>query len=178
MEQNQPSDGVAVVVVPMPAQGHLNQLLHLTRIISTRGIPVYYVGSATHNRQAKDRIHGWDPSKLSNIHFHDFQLPEFITPPPDPQARNNFPVHLFPAFKAAVQVREPLGRLLRDLASRNHRVVVVHDGLMSFAAHEASFVSNAEAYCFGACSAFAVLHFTWEALGRPADEGNVFDSVS
>ncbi|KAF5197289.1 Zeatin o-glucosyltransferase [Thalictrum thalictroides] len=46
---------------------------------------------------------------------------------------------------------------------------------MAFAAHEASFVSNAEAYCFIPCSAFTVLHFIWESMGKPAyEEGSLF----
>ncbi|KAL5708258.1 cis-zeatin O-beta-D-glucosyltransferase [Ranunculus cassubicifolius] len=168
--------GVAVVMVPLPAQGHLNQLLHLTRIISTSGLPVHFLGAATHNRQAKDRVHGWDPSTISNIQFHDCEFPEFPTPPPDPKSAYNFPAHLMPTFYASVKyLRDPLGRLLRELGSTHRRVVVVHDGLMSFAAHEASLLSNAEAYCFDACSAFAVLHYIWEALGKPADEeGKLF----
>uniref|UniRef100_A0A3Q7IJX6 Glycosyltransferase N-terminal domain-containing protein n=1 Tax=Solanum lycopersicum TaxID=4081 RepID=A0A3Q7IJX6_SOLLC len=38
---------VAVVMVPLPAQGHLNQLLHLSRLISLYNIPVHYVGATT-----------------------------------------------------------------------------------------------------------------------------------
>ncbi|PIA53660.1 hypothetical protein AQUCO_00900320v1 [Aquilegia coerulea] len=173
MEQQ--TSGVAVVMVPLAAQGHLNQLLHLTRIISTRGLPVHFIGSATHNRQAKDRVHGWDPSTTSNIHFHDFQFPQVVTPPPDPHATNKFPSHLLPLFEAGVHFREPLGQLLRALSTTNRRVVVVHDSSMAFAAHEASFVSNAEAYNFIPCSAFTVLHFIWEMMGKPAyEEGSLF----
>ncbi|XWS43115.1 hypothetical protein CRYUN_Cryun16bG0074400 [Craigia yunnanensis] len=54
-------NSVAVVMVPFPAQGHLNQLLHLSRIILSYGIQVHYVGISTHNRQAKVQVHGWDP---------------------------------------------------------------------------------------------------------------------
>ncbi|PIA53659.1 hypothetical protein AQUCO_00900319v1, partial [Aquilegia coerulea] len=169
------TSGVAVVKVPLAAQGHLNQLLHLTRIISTRGLPVHFIGSATHNHQAKDRVHGWDPSTTSNIHFHDYQLPQIVIPPPDPHATNKFPLHLLPLFEAGVHFREPLGQLLRALSTTNRRVVVVHDLSMAFAAHEASFVSNAEAYNFIPCSAFTVLHFIWEMMGKPAyEEGSLF----
>lgn len=154
-------------MVPLPAQGHLNALLHLARIISTRGVPVHYVGAATHNRQAKERSHGWGPS---SIHFFDVKLPSFATPPPDPNAVNKYPSHLLPTFYATFNLREPLGELLRSLSASYKRVVVIHDSLMALAAEEASFVSNAEAYSLVACSAFAVLHFIWEFLGEPADE--------
>ncbi|KAF9611975.1 hypothetical protein IFM89_037258, partial [Coptis chinensis] len=169
MEQQQ-QNGVVLVMVPLPAQGHLNQLLHLTRILSSRGLQAHFIGSATHNKQAKDRVHGWDPSTISNIHFHDFKLPQFITPPADPNATDKFPKHLLPTFEASVHLREPLGVLLRSLSSTHRRVVVVHDAAMAFAAEEASFVPNAEAYSFVPCSAIYVLLYIWEALGKPAHE--------
>ncbi|TMW96778.1 hypothetical protein EJD97_006801, partial [Solanum chilense] len=44
---------VVIVMVPVPIQGHLNQLLQLACILSsTYDLPVYYVVSATHNQQA------------------------------------------------------------------------------------------------------------------------------
>ncbi|PIA53662.1 hypothetical protein AQUCO_00900322v1 [Aquilegia coerulea] len=163
---------VVVVMVPLPAQGHLNQLLHLSRIISTRGIPVHFIGSTTHNRQAKDRVHGWNPYTTPNLHFHDFQLPQIVTPPP---VSTKFLDHLVPTFEAGVHLREPLAKLLRDFSTTDRRVVVVYDSLMGFAAQEASFISNTEAYSFIACSAFSVLHFIWEMMGKPAyEEGGLF----
>ncbi|KAF5184176.1 Zeatin o-glucosyltransferase [Thalictrum thalictroides] len=172
MAQQHPNcDGVVVVMVPLPAQGHLNQFLHLTRIVSSRAFPVHYIGSAIHNRQAKERVHGWDPSNISNIHFHDIHIPQFVTPPDIHVSASKFPLHVLQTFSAAfTHVREPFGVLLRDLCTCNRRVVVVYDTMMSFAAHEASFLSNAEAYCFNPCSAFSVLHFVWESYGKPADE--------
>ncbi|PIA53663.1 hypothetical protein AQUCO_00900323v1 [Aquilegia coerulea] len=145
MEQ-QPNSSVVVVMVPLPAQSHLNQLLQFAKIISSRGVPVHYMGSAMHIRQAKDRFHGWDPFTISNIHFHDFQfqLPQVITPHPDPYFSRMFPSHLLPSL---IQLREPISSLLRSLSFTARRVVV-HDSLMSFAAEEASLISNAEAYCF------------------------------
>ncbi|RVX09691.1 Zeatin O-glucosyltransferase [Vitis vinifera] len=47
---------VAVVMVPFPAQGHLNQLLQLSRLISSYNVSVHYVGSVTHTHQAKLRV--------------------------------------------------------------------------------------------------------------------------
>ena len=44
---------VTVVMVPLPAQGHLNPLLHLSCLISSHNIPVYYIGLATHIRQQR-----------------------------------------------------------------------------------------------------------------------------
>ncbi|PIA51812.1 hypothetical protein AQUCO_01100590v1 [Aquilegia coerulea] len=110
---------------------------------------------------------------VSNIHFHDFDIPQIVTPPPDIHiSSSNFPSHMLPTFTAAsTHLREPLGVLLRGLSTTIRRVVVVYDTMMSFAAREASFLSNAEAYCFNSCSVFAVLHFIWEAYGNPAMKG-------
>ncbi|OVA18489.1 UDP-glucuronosyl/UDP-glucosyltransferase [Macleaya cordata] len=170
-DKNEEAPSVVVVVVPLPAQGHLNQLLHFSRLVSERQIPVHYVGSATHNRQVKHRVQGWDPSIISNIHFHDFPLPSFPTPPPDPNASHKCPTHLLPTFEAALNLRKPLAELLHSLSLTARRVVVVHDSLMCFAAKEASSLPNGEAYSFYSCSAFFVLFSQWEPLGRPSNPG-------
>ncbi|XP_077243035.1 zeatin O-glucosyltransferase-like [Tasmannia lanceolata] len=162
---------VAVVIVPLPAQGHLNSLLHFSRLISSRGVPVHFTGSATHNRQAKTRIQGWDPLTISNIHFHDLPLPPFPVPPPDPRARNKFPAHLQPSFDAAVlHLRQPFAALLRSLCSTTRHVAVIHDSVMSFAAEESGAHANAEAYCFHSVSAFSAFFFQLDFIGWPSDE--------
>ncbi|KAF5194516.1 Zeatin o-glucosyltransferase [Thalictrum thalictroides] len=169
--EQQPNNSVVVVMVPLTAQSHLNKLLQFAKIISSRGVPVYYMGSTMHNRQAKDRVHGWDPSTISNIHFHDcqLQLPQVITPHHDLYFSKMFPLHLLPIL---IQLREPLSSLLRSLSATARRVVVVHDSLMSFAAEEASLISNVEAYyCFHCVSVFALLYLQWEAFGKPIDQG-------
>ncbi|KAJ8627164.1 hypothetical protein MRB53_020471 [Persea americana] len=168
---------VAVVVVPFPAQGHLNQLLHLSRLLSTRGLPVHYVGSANHNRQAKLRAEGWDPSTNTNIHFHDLSLPSFPTPPPDPNAPTKFPEHLLPAFEAIDHLRHPFTALLRSLSATYRRIVVINDPLMAFSAHEASNYPYTECYQFQCLSAFCSFFFTQDldALGKPT--GQITESL-
>ncbi|KAL3819768.1 hypothetical protein ACJIZ3_005673 [Penstemon smallii] len=84
---------VAVIMVPFPAQGHLNQLIQLSSLISSYDIPVYYVGSAIHNRQAKVRANGFSPRDIAKIHFHDLPTPSFASPPPNPNSSNKFPAH-------------------------------------------------------------------------------------
>ncbi|XP_010279537.1 PREDICTED: zeatin O-glucosyltransferase-like [Nelumbo nucifera] len=164
---------VVVVMVPFPAQGHLNQLLHLSRLISAYGIPVHYVGSATHNRQAKDRVHGWNPLAIPNLHFHDFPMPPFHNPPPDPHAPIKFPAHLQPTFDASLHLRGPIAALLSSLSTLTNRVVVIHDTLMAFAVQDVTSLSNAEAYAFHSVSAFAIVFHLWEILGKPTDGGIV-----
>ncbi|WMV52768.1 hypothetical protein MTR67_046153 [Solanum verrucosum] len=63
---------VAVVMVPLPAQGHLNQLLHLSRLISLYNIPVHYVGATTHIRQAKFPVHVEDVPAIPNAECYCF----------------------------------------------------------------------------------------------------------
>ncbi|CAD5174967.1 unnamed protein product [Musa acuminata subsp. malaccensis] len=160
--------GVSVVVLPLPAFGHLNQLLHLARLLSTRGVAVHYAGSATHNRQVRDRASGWRPD--ATIHFHDFPLPPFASPEPDPRAAVKFPAHLQPAFDAAVHLRHPLAALLRSLAAPSRRVVLIHDSAMSFAAALAASLPGVEAFSFHSVSAFAVLLYLWESCGKQLED--------
>ncbi|GKC35937.1 hypothetical protein Tco_1048321 [Tanacetum coccineum] len=132
---------VVVVMVPFVAQGHLNQLLHLSRLISAYNIPIHFVCTQAHNRQARKRLHGWNPNNV--IQFHDLPDPDFTSPPPDPNATTHFPKHL-----------QPL------------RVVVVHDTLMSYVVQDVKTIPNAETYVFRAISVFYYFYTTWEKLGR------------
>ncbi|XP_077249198.1 zeatin O-glucosyltransferase-like [Tasmannia lanceolata] len=170
---------VVVVIVPLPAQGHLNQLLHFSCHISARGVPVHFVGSATHNTQAKIRVQGWDPLTISNIHFHDLPLPPFPAPPPDPNAHNKFPAHLQPAFEAAsLHFRQPLAALLRTLCSTTRRVAVIHDSLMSFAAQESAALPNAEAYVYPGISAFSNIFIKLEFFKKFAGQNVNISQIS
>lgn len=83
---------LTVVMVPFPAHGHINQLLHLSRLISSYGIPVHFAGSTVHNRQAKLRVHGWDLETSGNIQFHDFQLLLSTHLPLTPMPGSNFQI--------------------------------------------------------------------------------------
>lgn len=164
---------VVVVVVPFPAQGHLNQLLHLSRLILTHNIPVHFVGSATHNRQAMVRAQGWDPNSISNIHIHDFKVPPFVSPAPNPNAKTKFPSHLLPSFVASTSLREPVYKLLQSLSSVAKRVVVIYDSLMASVVQDAIHVNNCESYTFHSVSAFTMFLYFWDAMGRPQVEKNV-----
>ncbi|XP_057784501.1 zeatin O-glucosyltransferase-like [Salvia miltiorrhiza] len=154
------SSQVAVVMVPLAAQGHLNQLLHLSRLIAAHNISVHYVGSATHIRQAKLRLHGWDhPS--NNIHFQEFPIPPFTTPPPDPAASHKFPSQLVPALTATTHLRRPLHAFVDGLAGAFKRVIVIYDLLMSYVVQDIGSIPNADCYIFRSISCFCVC--SWEA---------------
>ncbi|KAL3534384.1 hypothetical protein ACH5RR_002845 [Cinchona calisaya] len=164
---DQETHRVSVVVVPLPGQGHLNQLLHLSRLISSYGVPVHYVAPAAHTRQAKARVQGWDPLAVSNIHFHEFSLPSYETPPPNPNDPMKFPSQIIPLFNASLKLREPIYALLRSLSSTTRRLVVIHDSVISYVIQDVRLVPNAESYCFHSISAFTLYASIWEQEGKP-----------
>ncbi|CAH9127609.1 unnamed protein product [Cuscuta epithymum] len=156
---------VAVVMVPLPAQGHLNQHLHLSRLISSYNLPVYYTGATTHIRQAKLRIQGWDPLSVPTLNFHEFPTPSFESPTPDPNVRA--PVQLVPGLLATLRLREPLRQFLEELSEKSKRVVVIYDFWMAWNVQDIPSIPNAESYCFESLSAFSVYSFIWEGMQKP-----------
>ncbi|XP_049343834.1 zeatin O-glucosyltransferase-like [Solanum verrucosum] len=145
---------VVVVIVPFPAQGHLNQLLHFSSLISSyKNIQVHYVSTKIHTRQAKIRAHGLD----SNI---------------------KFPSHLQPSFESSYHLRNPVASLLRYLSSIARRVVVVHDSLMAYVVQDFTSLPNVESYNFHSVSAFTIFLFLWESMGKPFPiEAEILDNL-
>ncbi|CAA0829864.1 UDP-glycosyltransferase 73B4 [Striga hermonthica] len=159
---------VAIVMVPLPAQGHLNQLLHLScRLVSTANLPVYFTCSGAHVRQAKLRAHGWEPSDLSKMHFHELPTPTFENPAPDPNAPTRFPSQLVPSFSATVALRDPFFSFVQNLSKDYTRVIVVYDSLMAYVVQDLDSMPNAECYTFWSVSAFASYFFRWHMSGKP-----------
>ncbi|KAK6945271.1 hypothetical protein RJ641_026373 [Dillenia turbinata] len=169
-DQNKPlQHQVAVVLVPFPAQGHLNLAIDLSRILSSYNLSVHYVGAAIHNRQARERVHVWEPHSAANLHFHDFQVPFFTSPPPNPNSDTQFPSHLQPSFNASSRLREPVAMLLRSLSAKFKRVVVIYDTLMASVVQDVVYLPNTEPYAFHSVSAFTVFLYIWESMGKPFD---------
>ncbi|KAL6903359.1 hypothetical protein ACP4OV_004172 [Aristida adscensionis] len=140
---------VAVVVVPFPAQGYLNQLLHLSLKLASRGLPVHYAAPPEHIRQARARVHGWGAAALRCIEFHELPISEYASPPPDPAAALPFPSHLLPLWEAFVaDAPAPLAALLEGVSASHRRVVVVYDVMNAFAAKAAARLPNGEGYVF------------------------------
>ncbi|CAO2831696.1 unnamed protein product [Amaranthus hypochondriacus] len=148
---------VVILMVPLPAQGHLNQLLHFSLHISTQyKLPLHFAGSSTHNRQAKTRLHGWTSQYLNNIHFHDFKLPPYNCPSPKPDPLVPFPSHLQPLFDSIDHLRKPIYELVQELSRKFHRVVVIHDTGMASVVQDVKSIPNAENYSFLTISAFTL----------------------
>ncbi|XP_060171573.1 zeatin O-xylosyltransferase-like [Lycium barbarum] len=157
-------ESVVVFVVPFPAQGHLNQLLQFSCLISSYGIPVHFVGFKTHIHQAKSR----NLQDLQKIHFHEFPTPHVDSPPPIiPNSTLKFPTHLQPSFEASKQLNEPFSNLLNEFSNKVKRIVVIHDPLMSSVVRDFSTIPNAESYAFNCSSVFTQFFSFWDAIGRP-----------
>ncbi|XP_051148267.1 zeatin O-xylosyltransferase-like [Andrographis paniculata] len=163
-----PKPRTIVVMVPLVAQGHLNQLLHLARRIAAHDIPVHYASTATHVRQAKNRVHCWDPAASANLYFHDVRSPGISNIQPDPNSGNKFPSQLIPLFKSAIKdLREPVYELVQALSEGAERTVVVYDSMMAYTVQDVAALPNVEAYCFQSISAFSLYAFYWEVTGKP-----------
>ncbi|KAI3811724.1 hypothetical protein L1987_21453 [Smallanthus sonchifolius] len=157
---------VVVVMVALPLQGHINQLLHLSRLISAHNIPIHFVCTTTHSHQAKLRLQGWNPNNISTIFFHNLPIPPFPSPPPNPNSTHKFPSHLQPLCEATTLLRHPVTSLLRKLSPTTHRLIVIHDSLMGSVVQDFVSLPNAESYTFHSVSAFSIALYTSENVGE------------
>ncbi|XP_059295771.1 zeatin O-glucosyltransferase-like [Lycium ferocissimum] len=156
---------VVVVVVPFPAHGHLNQLLHFSRLISSYNIPVHYVTTTTHSRQVNFRVHGF--KSTNNIHFHEFSTPVSNSPPINPNSITKYPSHLQLASQISTNLRKPVANILDSLSHKNRRIIIIYDSLMGSVVQDYLDIPNAEAYTFHSVSAFTIFMYVWENMGRP-----------
>ncbi|XP_031106017.1 zeatin O-glucosyltransferase-like [Ipomoea triloba] len=159
---------VIVVVVPFVAQGHLNLLLHLSRLIASYNLPVYFVGLSVDIAAVKRRIEGWAPSEYPTLRFHDVPAPPTylsnINPTAESQSYMDF---VAAAMNAAAYLRRPTGDLLKELSSECERLVVVNDALMVNTVKDAvGPVRNLEIYNFYVGSAFHDASLVWEVLRK------------
>ena len=119
---------IQVVMLPLPAQGHLNHLLQLSMALFERGLNILFVTTCTHINQARHRVQGWDLHNFPN-HFHEFPMPSFSDQQPDLENKEHtFPLHFIPLFESLDDLKEPFDCLIQSF-DRN-RVVIVHDLLL------------------------------------------------
>ncbi|KAL6838415.1 hypothetical protein ACP4OV_031660 [Aristida adscensionis] len=156
----------AVVAVPFPAQGHLNQLLHLSLHLAGGGLPVHYAAPAEHSRQARARLQGWPADALRRLRFHDLAIPPYASPPPAAAAAaaaSPFPTHLMPLFEAyTAGAPAALAALLAELSAsasggQNRRVVVLYDVANAFAAEAAARLPGGEGFALHCVAASCFL---------------------
>ncbi|GFQ08796.1 zeatin o-glucosyltransferase [Phtheirospermum japonicum] len=144
-------------MVPLPCQSHLNQLLSLASLISSHNLPVHFLGSATHNRQAKLR-HGPNPNP---IHFHD--LPTSPIDSPDPNR---------PAILAYMELSRPIGELVQEMSANTRKIVLIYDRLIAEAVGDAVLVPNVESYAFNCLSSFNLFYIPEHFKDRAGDIHN------
>ncbi|PON41457.1 UDP-glucuronosyl/UDP-glucosyltransferase [Trema orientale] len=155
---------VVVVVVPYPAQSHLNQLLQLAHVISSYDIPVHYVGSPLNNSRVKSRASN-PLYRLTEIHFHDFPTPSLPSSPTNWATKFKFPEHSLFCWEVTTHLRVPVAALLRSLSPTARRLVVVYDILMASVVQDVVSLPNTEAYSLNTSSVLSCVVFGCEALG-------------
>ncbi|KAL8514130.1 hypothetical protein ACS0TY_013309 [Phlomoides rotata] len=175
MENHQKPQEVAVVVVHIPSQSHLNQLIQLAALISSHGgLPVHYVGSATHNRQVNLRVpRGLKP----NIHFHDLPTPPIASPDPNRNSSDKHPSHIGPATLAYLELHNPIAAIVRDLSVKTRRIVIIYDRLIAEAVKVAVTFPNVESYAFNCFSAFNLFLILYESIKKPFDVDEEFNGL-
>ncbi|KAI4381522.1 hypothetical protein MLD38_007587 [Melastoma candidum] len=152
-------DGLVIFMVPLPAQGHINQLLQLSSLIASTypDIPIHFAAASSHNQALLRASAG---TTTNNIIFHDLTAPPFPCPPPNPNSAHKFPSHLIPAFRHAnIHLLDPISTLIRSLFSFARRLVVINYSLMASAIHDSFSSTNTESYTFHSISAFAIHWF-------------------
>ncbi|XP_015168310.1 zeatin O-xylosyltransferase-like [Solanum tuberosum] len=149
---------VVVVMIPFLLQGHLNQLLNISRVISSYNLPIYYLSYADKIKQVKNRVYGWDPLTTCNIYFH-----EFPNPPSGEQYSSNKSLSeresqkfILPLLEETLMLREPVGAFLQEVSKKTRKVVVIYDSMMASVVEDVASIPNAEAYCFNSSSAFLI----------------------
>ncbi|KAI8559055.1 hypothetical protein RHMOL_Rhmol04G0145400 [Rhododendron molle] len=162
---------VVVIMVPFPCQSHLNQLLHLSCLISSSyKIPVHYATSSTHLRQAKLRFNSQTHLQDSQIHFQEFPTPDVHSPSPTTDPSTKFPTHLQPSFDSSIHLRQPMATLLHKISATTRRVIIIHDVLMAYVVQDVANVPNAESYAFNPTSPFSSFFDGWQMMGKPSLE--------
>ncbi|XAR69485.1 Trans-zeatin O-beta-D-glucosyltransferase [Bertholletia excelsa] len=154
------------VMVPFPAQSHLNQMLHLSCLLSAYDVPVHFACSAPHVRQAKLRFNDMNRLNAAKLSFHELPTPPFLSPAPDPNSPAKFPSHLLPSFEASLHLRGPMATFLQEISVTARRVIVIRDALMAYAVQDAATLANVESYSFYPTCAFTCYFDGWEFTGK------------
>lgn len=159
---------VVVVMLPLPGQGHLSQFLNFSRVITSHDIPVYFVSTSVHNRQARHRASGWDPLAVSNLHFHDLDAPpSFGGELPDPNNPNKYPSHFHEICRILFFQRKNIITFIRELAKKSTRLVYIIDFTLCWLLSDVSFIPKTETYYFHTISAFSLHCLARTFLERP-----------
>ncbi|KAI8538025.1 hypothetical protein RHMOL_Rhmol09G0068600 [Rhododendron molle] len=72
------------------------------------------------------------PIQNSQVHFHEFPTPDFLSPSPTPNPSNKFPTHLRPSFESSIHLRQPMAALLQSISATARKVIAIHDVMMVY----------------------------------------------
>jgi hypothetical protein len=131
----------SVMAVPFPAQGHQNQLLHLSLQLAASGLPAA--------RALRGAGGARPPGPRACARLGRRRSPPHPVPRPRhlrvrlaaarPRAAPPSPSHLMPLWKAfTASAPAPVAALLGDVSASHRRVVVLYDPLNGFVAEEAA----------------------------------------
>ncbi|XP_057826416.2 zeatin O-xylosyltransferase-like [Cryptomeria japonica] len=164
MDSDERGAEIHVVVVPLLAQGHLNQLLHFSTAIAGRGLSVTFVATSTHIHQVRHRFQGWDLQKF-NIRFEELPIPELPDGEPSAQNTRMFPIHLASVFDCGDLLRPQMDNFLCKICSYNNKsVVMVYDMHMGWVQPLAD-KYEIPAYKFIPVGIYPALWFTDKRIG-------------
>ncbi|XP_039137057.1 cis-zeatin O-glucosyltransferase 2-like [Dioscorea cayenensis subsp. rotundata] len=178
MELPNRDNKIPILVVPFPAQGHLNTLLHFSLLLSSHGLPVHFASSSIHNNQARHRLRGWTSASLHNITFHDIPIPSLPPSTPNPNSTHSFPSHLVPIWEFVIHhLRSPLSSLLHSL-SASSPLILIYDPLMSFVSDDAASIPSIHTFNFQCVPANFILSYLYEGTSTTWSDNDILFSPS
>lgn len=178
--QGVPINKPHVVCVPYPAQGHINPMLKLAKILYRRGFHVTFVNTEyNHRRLLKSR----GPHSLDGLPSFEFTTIPDGLPPSDVEATQDVPSLCESTSKNCLPYfRELLTGLNRRASSGEIPPVscVMSDGVMSFTLDAAEEIGVPEVLFFttSACGLLGYVHYhRLIELGYAPLKGNNFFGV-
>ncbi|CAL1400165.1 unnamed protein product [Linum trigynum] len=149
------------VLLPFPAQGHVNPFMQLAKLLHSRGFHITFVNTE-HNHRRLVRARGPEAVKgLSDFQFQAF--PDGLPPPSDEDATQDIPALCYATQNHCLP---PFMELMGKLNSSSTRVVppvtcIVSDGVMTFGIEAAELlgVQHATFWTASACGLVGYLQY-------------------
>ncbi|KAJ9146448.1 hypothetical protein P3X46_028715 [Hevea brasiliensis] len=148
------------VCIPYPAQGHINPMLKLAKLLHYKGFHITFVNTEyNHNRLLKSR----GPDSLDGLPSFQFRTIPDGLPPTDTDATQDIPSLCQSTRKTCLAPFRDLLSKLNDTSSSNVPPVtcIVSDGVMSFTLDAAQELGIPEVlfWTTSACGFMAYLHY-------------------
>lgn len=147
------------VCIPYPAQGHINPMLKLAKILHHKGFHITFVNTEfNHKRLLKSR----GPDSLNGLPSFRFETIPDGLPPTDVDATQDIPSLCYSTTRTCLAPFKELLHKLNDPSSNVPPVTcIVSDGVMSFTVDAAEELGVPEVlfWTTSACGFLAYLHF-------------------